>query len=133
MAYPSSTDIALILEVNEYLLEDEFDFTGYILVSYSIFDIESKVQSWKEMLIDVVKYLLKQHTAKLLSLCSDPKFYDLSSQKTQTTFTEINSGVYLLTDCSTRTKISVLKRIFEACNVDQSQLSFVIKKYTVDD
>ena len=132
-SYPSSTYIAPIQEMHEYTLEDDFNFTGHILVSYSLFDIESKVQSWKEMQIDVVKYLLKQNTAKLLSLCSDPKFYDLSSHQTQTTFREINPGVFLVTDCSTRTKISILKRLFEECDVDQSQLSFVIKKYVVEE
>lgn len=126
--YPTTSYAPPVEETNEYLLEDDFDFTGYTLVSYTLYDVESKVQSWKEMQIDVVKYLLEQHTTKIMSLCADQKFYDLSLLETTNNFTEINRSVFLYTNCSTRTKINILKKIFEQCNVEQSELSFLIKK-----
>ena len=126
--YPTTSYAPPVEETNEYLLEDDFDFTGYTLVSYTLYDVESKVQSWKEMQIDVVKYLLEQHTTKIMSLCADQKFYDLSLLETTNNFTEISRSVFLYTNCSTRTKINILKKIFEQCNVDQSELSFLIKK-----
>lgn len=126
--YPTTSYAPPIEETNEYLLEDDFDFTGYTLVSYTLYDVESKVQSWKEMQIDVVKYLLEQHTTKIMGLCADQKFYDLSLLETTNNFTEINRSVFLYTNCSTRTKINILKKIFEQCNVEQSELSFLIKK-----
>ncbi|HFF2654493.1 TPA: DUF262 domain-containing protein [Acinetobacter nosocomialis] len=126
--YPTTSYAPPVEETNEYLLEDDFDFTGYTLVSYTLYDVESKVQSWKEMQIDVVKYLLEQHTTKIMSLCADQKFYDLSLLETTNNFTEINRSVFLYTNCSTRTKINILKKIFEQCDVEQSELSFLIKK-----
>lgn len=126
--YPTTSYAPPVEETNEYLLEDDFDFTGYTLVSYTLYDVESKVQSWKEMQIDVVKYLLEQHTTKIMSLCADQKFYDLSLLEKTNNFTEINRSVFLYTNCSTRTKINILKKIFEQCNVEQSELSFLIKK-----
>ncbi|MCU4495702.1 MULTISPECIES: DUF262 domain-containing protein [Acinetobacter] len=126
--YPTTSYAPPVEETNEYLLEDDFDFTGYTLVSYTLYDVESRVQSWKEMQIDVVKYLLEQHTTKIMSLCVDQKFYDLSLLGTTNNFTEISRSVFLYTNCSTRTKINILKKIFEQCNVDQSELSFLIKK-----
>lgn len=126
--YPTTSYAPPVEETNEYLLEDDFDFTGYTLVSYTLYDVESKVQSWKEMQIDVVKYLLEQHTTKIMSLCADQKFYDLSLLETTNNFTEISRSVFLYTNCSTRTKINILKKIFEQCNVEQSELSFLIKK-----
>jgi len=126
--YPTTSYAPPVEETNEYLLEDDFDFTGYTLVSYTLYDVESKVQSWKEMQIDVVKYLLEQHTTKIMSLCADKKFYDLSLLETTNNFTEISRSVFLYTNCSTRTKINILKKIFEQCDVEQSELSFLIKK-----
>ena len=118
--YPTTSYAPPVEETNEYLLEDDFDFTGYTLVSYTLYDVESKVQSWKEMQIDVVKYLLEQHTTKIMSLCTDQKFYDLSLLETTNNFTEISRSVFLYTNCSTRTKINILKKIFEQCDVEQS-------------
>ncbi|MBR7732058.1 DUF262 domain-containing protein [Acinetobacter nosocomialis] len=126
--YPTTSYAPPVEETNEYLLNDDFDFTGYTLVSYTLYDVESKVQSWKEMQIDVVKYLLEQHTTKIMSLCADQKFYDLSLLETTNNFTEISRSVFLYTNCSTRTKINILKKIFEQCDVEQSELSFLIKK-----
>jgi len=126
--YPTTIYAPPVEETNEYLLEDDFDFTGYTLVSYTLYDVESKVQSWKEMQIDVVKYLLEQHTTKIMSLCADQKFYDLSLLETTNNFTEISRSIFLYTNCSTRTKINILKKIFEQCDVEQSELSFLIKK-----
>ena len=126
--YPTTSYAPPVEETNEYLLEDDFDFTGYTLVSYTLYDVESKVQSWKEMQIDVVKYLLEQHTTKIMSLCADQKFYDLSLLETTNNFTEISRSVFLYTNCSTRTKINILKKIFEQCDVEQSELGFLIKK-----
>ncbi|MEG6544732.1 MULTISPECIES: DUF262 domain-containing protein [Acinetobacter] len=126
--YPTTSYVPPVEETNEYLLEDDFDFTGYTLVSYTLYDVESKVQSWKEMQIDVVKYLLEQHTTKIMSLCTDQKFYDLSLLETTNNFTEISRSVFLYTNCSTRTKINILKKIFEQCDVEQSELNFLIKK-----
>ncbi|KQE33696.1 DUF262 domain-containing protein, partial [Acinetobacter nosocomialis] len=116
--YPTTSYAPPVEETNEYLLEDDFDFTGYTLVSYTLYDVESKVQSWKEMQIDVVKYLLEQHTKKIMSLCADQKFYDLSLLETTNNFTEISRSVFLYTNCSTRTKINILKKIFEQCDVE---------------
>ncbi|MFW2015295.1 DUF262 domain-containing protein [Acinetobacter bereziniae] len=126
--YPTTSYAPPIEETNEYLLEDDFDFTGYTLVSYTLYDVESKVQSWKEMQIDVVKYLLEQNTTKIMSLCADQTFYDLSLQETTNSFTEISRSVFLYTNCSTKTKINILKKVFEQCNVEESELSFLIKK-----
>ncbi|MCU4493417.1 DUF262 domain-containing protein [Acinetobacter guillouiae] len=126
--YPTTTYAPPVEETNEYLLEDDFDFTGYTLVSYTLYDVESKVQSWKEMQIDVVKYLLEQKTTKIMSLCADKNFYDLSLRETTNRFTEISKSVFLYTNCSTKTKINILKKILEQCNVEESELSFLIKK-----
>ena len=68
------------------------------------------------------------HTTKIMSLCADQKFYDLSLLETTNNFTEISRSVFLYTNCSTRTKINILKKIFEQCDVEQSELSFLIKK-----
>ncbi|MDO7415056.1 DUF262 domain-containing protein [Acinetobacter baumannii] len=126
--YPTTSYVPPVEETNEYLLEDDFDFTGYTLVSYTLYDVESKVQSWKEMQIDVVKYLLEQHTTQIMSLCGDHKFYDLSLQETTNNFTEISKSIFLYTNCATKTKVNILKKIFEQCNIEQSELSFLIKK-----
>ncbi len=126
--YPTTSYAPPVEETNEYLLEDDFDFTGYTLVSYTLYDVESKVQSWKEMQIDVVKYLLEQHTTQIMSLCGDHKFYDLSLQETTNNFTEISKSIFLYTNCATKTKVNILKKIFEQCNIEQSELSFLIKK-----
>lgn len=59
------------------------------------------------------------------------KFYDLSLLETTNNFTEISRSVFLYTNCSTRTKINILKKIFEQCDVEQSELSFLIKKIAI--
>lgn len=125
---PSSNYIPPEKETDEYLLDEDFDFTGCVIQSYTFFSSESKVSTWKEMLIDIVKYLIIHHPATITSLSEDSKFYELSTYPTSNSFVEITKNLYLFAECSTKAKVVTVRKLFEKCAIDPTELSICILK-----
>lgn len=129
---PTSNYIAPEKETDEYLLDDDFDFTYCLVQSYIFFGVESKVSSWKEMLVGIVKYLIIHYPAAIKTMSEDTKFYELSLEKTSNSFIEVSKNLYLYAECSTKAKIISLKKMFEKCEIDPTELSICILKKSVD-
>lgn len=55
LKYPASSFIPPVRETEEYSLADDFIFTDYTIKEYALLDNINQVETWIEMLVDVVK------------------------------------------------------------------------------
>lgn len=110
--------------------DDGFDLTGTKPVKYILDGEEKYCSSWKEFYIDVLKYLYREYTDKFLSIIANENFD--SSGKTFSTnkdelrsATHITETIYCEDNISTMRKISILRRIYDILELDDSLVVFI--------
>ena len=77
---------------------------------------------WKEMLVQVCEHLLIEKRSTLEWMCANEKsgFHTIPESWRR----ELAPNMYVWTDNSTATKISILNGIFAECNIPTSELIF---------
>ncbi|MBQ0163615.1 MAG: DUF262 domain-containing protein [Bacteroidales bacterium] len=110
-------------EAESASLDDEdFEFTGKKLQAYILHGVRYTVNTWKEMLVQVCGHLLLEKRSTLEWLCANEKsgFHTMPESWRR----ELAPNMYVWTDNSTATKISILNGIFAECNIPTSELIF---------
>jgi hypothetical protein len=123
--YPKTTFIPEEKPTDIHSLDDDFDFTGYSIRAYLFDGTMEKVESWREMFVSVVKLIYEKNSATINRLADKPDFLSLTRNKNNK-YVQIVESVYLYKDNATMYKVNVLKKIFEACNIDKRLLQFEI-------
>lgn len=110
-------------EAESASLDDEdYEFTGKKLQAYILHGVRYSVNTWKEMLIQVCGHILIEKRSTIEWLCANEK---CSFSTTREDWRhELAPGIYVWTDNSTATKISILHGMFEECNIPASELVF---------
>lgn len=114
---------------DDLTLEDDIDFTGKILVSFDLFDITYKVDSWKNMHVHVVSELREKYPDIFNDLIFDETFDELkpADSNLSNKFHIVNDEFGLYANCSTKHKISILRDLFSRCGLDQTELGLSLK------
>lgn len=110
-------------ETESASLDDEdFEFTGKKLQAYILHGVRYPVNTWKEMLIQVCGHILLEKRSTVEWLCANEKngFYTTPESWRR----KLATGLYVWTDNSTATKISILNGLFMECNIPASELTF---------
>lgn len=110
-------------ETESASLDDEdFEFTGKKLQAYILHGVRYPVNTWKEMLIQVCGHILLEKRSTVEWLCANEKngFYTTPESWRR----KLATGLYVWTDNSTATKISILNGLFMECNIPASELAF---------
>lgn len=106
-------------------LDEDFDFTGYYIKAYSFDETTQIVGSWREMYVSVIELIYEKHSAVINRLADKVDF--LSIMRTSNNgYVQIAESIYLYKDNSTMSKINILKKIFDECNIDKELLQFEI-------
>ena len=102
--------------------EEDFEFTGKKLQAYILHGVRYTVNTWKEMLVQVCGHLLLEKRSTLEWLCANEKsgFHTMPESWRR----ELAPNMYVWTDNSTATKISILNGMFAECNIPTSELVF---------
>lgn len=102
--------------------EEDFEFTGKKLQAYILHGVRYTVNTWKEMLVQVCGHLLLEKRSTLEWLCANEKsgFHTIPESWRR----ELAPNMYVWTDNSTATKISILNGMFAECNIPTSELVF---------
>lgn len=111
--------------------DDDFEFTGKVIQAYILYGVRYVVSTWKEMLIQVCNHLLLEKRSTLEWLCANEKTGFSSSPESGRK--EFGPNMFVWTDNSTITKIAILHRLFEECNISSSELIFEFRGDVVDD
>lgn len=120
---PSTSFKPVERELETASLDDEdFEFTGKKLQAYSYRGIRYPVSTWKDMLINVCMLVLLEHRATFEWMSANEKCH--IAKEDADWRTEITDSFYVWTANSTIIKISILRSIFDECNISGSELVF---------
>lgn len=132
--YPE-TNFEPAVAINEkHYLDDDFDFTGRKIASYTFLDTPYSADSWSEMYQQVVRFLFELDSTIIYKLVKEDTGLGYHfSEKESSGFVEIAPKVYLYVASSTRSKIGNLRRLFELYQLDGSELGLEIQNNTEND
>lgn len=132
--YPE-TNFEPAVAINEkHYLDDDFDFTGRKIASYTFLDTPYSADSWSEMYQQVVRFLFELDSTIIYKLVKEDTGLGYHfSEKESSGFVEIAPKVYLYVASSTRSKIGNLRRLFELYQLDGSELGLEIQSNVEND
>lgn len=111
-----------------YTLDDEIDFTGKKIKSFSFRDNakENVNGNWTKMLFRVIECLFDENNVIILNLANNKelRFYNIDKGVNKD---RILDNLYIDTTCDTKTKISLLKKLFDLYDIDYNELVFYLK------
>ena len=118
-------------QLDTYTLEDEGELTGRLIAKFTFKNTEQPVTSWVEMFQKVIQILYAEDKAIITKLAmSEEENIALHFNTNPDAFTksvEIGDGIYVWTNTSTQSKLSVLSRFFKLYNEDPSDLVFYLR------
>lgn len=123
--FPLSTFQPEEIPADIHSLDEDFDFTGYNIREYSFEGITERVESWRDMLSSVVKLIYIKNSAIINRLADKSDFLHLV-RKPSKSYIQIAESIFLYKNNATMSKIGVLKKIFDECNIDKDSLLFEI-------
>ena len=118
-------------QLDTYTLEDEGELTGRLIAKFTFKNTEQPVTSWVEMFQKVIQILYAEDKAIITKLAmSEEENIALHFSANPDTFTkslEIGDGIYVWTNTSTQSKLSVLNRLFKLYDEDPADLVFYLR------
>ena len=129
---PTTSFEPLRREAESASLDDEdYEFTGKKLQAYILDGVRYTVNTWKEMLIQVCGHILIEKRSTIEWLCANEKCGFSTTQDGWKR--ELAPSLYIWTDNSTASKISILRGMFEECNIPTSKLIFEFRSEQEED
>ena len=118
-------------EMDSYTLEDDAELTGRLIARFAFKQTEQPVASWVEMFQKVIQILYEEDRAIITRLAlSTEDNIALHFSTTQEGFNkslEIGDGIYVWTNTSTQSKLSVLSRLFKLYDENPADLVFYLR------
>ena len=130
-AAPESSFKPAQKQLDAYTLEDDAELTGRQIARFSFKNAEQPVTSWVEMFWKVIQTLYtedKTIIAKLaVSSDNDTAYHFSVGPNAFTKSLEVGDGIYVWTNTSTQSKLSVLSRLFTLYHVSPVELVFYLR------
>ena len=118
-------------QMDTYTLEDDSELTGRSIAKFMFKNTEQPVTSWVEMYQKVIQILYDEDKTIITKLAiSDEDNIAIHFNTNPDAFSkclEIGDGIYVWTNTSTQSKLSVLSRLFKLYDVDPSDLVFYLR------
>ncbi len=112
-------------------LEDDAELTGRLIARFSFKNTEQPVTSWVEMFQKVVQILYDEDKTIITKLALSDEdniaVHFNTNPDALSKCLEISDGIYVWTNTSTQSKISVLSRLFKLYDEDPSDLVFYLR------
>lgn len=109
-------------------LGENTDFKHRKIVAYEFDDSKYTVKSFKDMVRSVCLQLLSEHHEKMYAYAEEGGFgFELSNNPVKD-FGELTPGLWVLLDCNTTKKVTVLRRLFHYLNIDTDSLVITLRK-----
>lgn len=129
--FPSTEYQPAEKQMDSYTLDDDVELTGRLIAKFSYKNTEQPVASWVEMYQKVLQILYAEDKTIITKLAlSSEDNIALHFSMNESDFTkcaEIGDGIYVWTNTSTQSKLSVLNRIFNLYGADQTDLVFYLR------
>lgn len=111
------------IEYEKYSIDDEFDFTGTAPLSYSFLGVDKKVESWKELITDViiqVHQLNKSVIYRIIENQTDLSGWFIAEERPK--WNKIDEGIYVWLNNDTFSKIKFINNLLALYDVDASDV-----------
>ena len=132
-AAPTTTYVTPEKQLDSFTLDDDIDFTGKVIASFSYKGIEQPVASWVDMYQNVLKILHSNDKSILSGLAyanDDSVELSLHISNTESAFSkcaEIDSNIYVWTNTGTQYKINTLRKFFLLFGANPEDLVLFMK------
>lgn len=128
---PTTTFKPAVKQMDSYTLDDDTSLSGRLIACFSYKNTEQPVSSWVEMFQKVLQILYaedKSVITKLAASTEDGLALNFTMNEADFKKTvEIGNGIYVWTNTSTQTKLSVLNKVFKLYDADPSDLVFYLR------
>lgn len=118
-------------QLDSYTLDDDTSLSGRQIARFSYKNTEQPVSSWVEMFQKVLQILYaedKNVITKLAASTEDNVALHFSMKESDfTKSVEIGDGIFVWTNTSTQSKLSVLNRVFKLYDTDPTDLVFYLR------
>ena len=130
-AAPTTTFKPAVKQMDSYTLDDDTSLSGRLIARFSYKNTAQPVSSWVEMFQKVLQILYaedKSVITKLAASTEDGLALNFTMNEADFKKTvEIGDGIYVWTNTSTQTKLSVLNKVFKLYDADPSDLVFYLR------
>lgn len=121
-------------QMDSYTLDDDSELTGRLIARFSFKHTEQPVTSWVEMFQKVVQILYAEDKSIITKLAISDEdniaFHFSTKPDAFIKGFEIGDGIYVFTNTSTQSKLSVLSRLFKLYGEDPAGLVFYLRDET---
>ena len=118
-------------QLDSYTLDDDVDFTGRLLARFTFKHTEQPAASWVEMFQKVIQILYAEDKTIITKLALSDEdniaFHFSVKPDAFIKSMEIGDGIYVWTNTSTQSKLSVLSRLFKLYGEDPTDLVFYLR------
>ena len=130
-ALPTSTFKPVEKLMDSYTLDDDTSLSGRLIARFSYKNTEQPVSSWVEMFQKVLQILYSEDKSVITKLAvskddSVAQHFTMNVEDFKKSV-EIGDGIYVWTNSSTQSKLSVLNRVFKLYYADPSDLVFYLR------
>ena len=130
-AAPTTTFKPAVKQMDSYTLDDDTSLSGRLIARFSYKNTEQPVSSWVEMFQKVLQILYaedKSVITKLAASTEDGLALNFTMNEAEFKKTvEIGDGIYVWTNTSTQSKLSVLNKVFRLYDANPSDLAFYLR------
>lgn len=109
---------------------EETTFTNTTVVAYEFDDSKVTVQSYKELMIGVIRQLLTTYREKILQYAGNPTApgFEIAESPRSRAYEEIEPGLWAAVNVSTKDKMSTLRSLFHFLQIDTEELVITIRQ-----
>lgn len=130
-AAPTSKFKPVKKQMDSFTLDDDASLSGRLITSFSYKSTEQPVSSWVEMFQKVLQILYAEDRSIIIKLAVSTEDnvarHFTTNESDFKKSVEIGDGIFVWTNSSTQSKISVLNRVFELYDADPSDLVFYLR------
>lgn len=112
--------------------DDDSFFTGRRLSSYTFNETKIKTSSWKDMLIGVCQTTYRMHEINVRELCKKNSYFynNVNRFSNKSDYTSIGENCYVWSANSTKTKMNIIKHLFDGVGISYDELEFELYPQT---
>lgn len=130
-AFPATEYRPAEKQLDSVTLDDDMSLTGRLIARFSYKNSEQPVSSWVEMYQKVLQILFAEDKTVITKLAaSDEGGLDLHFSFNKNAFSkgvEVGDGIFVWTNTSTQSKLSVLSKLFAMYKLDPTDLVFFMR------
>jgi hypothetical protein len=101
--------------------DDDLEVTGRSIYAFSYKGTRYLVSTWADMLIDLCKLIYADSPSSMRLLCNENNWLHDTDSAERRKFAD---GCFAHSSCSTKTKMSVIRYIFDKLDISYSELEF---------